>query len=243
MLAATSLAPLSSPVAAATIGIVVDADQVISQPFDAFWADRLESQGHTVKPVGADVPSSDPSLDDVDVFIVSNDANSQQAASGFGFDDPRPYILYESGLYDDTGISSLGERVMGNTLQIVDPAHPLAAGLSGPVTIYTGSQQLTVTGQTLGPGTHVVATHNGRPAIAVLEAGDVDIDGLPAPGQRIALFPHDGGDGILYTGDGLALLDAAVDYALVPEPSTLGLAAIGFLFAMACFGSRKRRSS
>jgi hypothetical protein len=56
------------------------------------------------------------------------------------------------------------------------------------------------------------------PAIAVLEAGAEGLDGNPSPGQRIAFFPDDDGDGSLYTDDALALLDAVIAHALASLP-------------------------
>ena len=55
---------------------------------------------------------------------------------------------------------------------------------------------------------------DGQAVIAVLEKGDAGLDGEPSPGQRIGIFPQDGGDGTLYNDNGLALLDAAVAYAI-----------------------------
>lgn len=133
-------------------------------------------------------------------------------------DDARPIITYETALYDEFGLSTGGVfRQDDMTIQIDDPDHPLAAGLSGDVDVYVDFQGISQLGEELGPEVDVVASLFDVPVIAVLEAGAEGLDGNPAPGQRIAFFPQDIGDGDLYTDDGLALLDAVVSYALGVE--------------------------
>lgn len=396
----------------ADIGFVVDPDVVVDGPFDMFWVERLESQGHTVTTLGADYDPQDPALSDIDLFLISNDVNSgdintplggiapdveffgvegqawfggadldggfaggpprlfnlepvdltghsnveltvsvaarmtgwdegvdfvsfnvdmngdgtyetqladfqpnfdgnleeldaemvlsedfqdltipiganvstlrfqidaYSTATGeqFGFDniritadgqtiasenlegtpeqigytalgqggtgnafwdrvtldqdgaysrldDPRPIITYEADLYDELQLSAAGPRSDEMLLEIDEPDHPLAAGLSGEVEIYEDLQGITQLGDPQAPDLEVVASTLGVPAIAVLEAGAEGLDGTPSPGQRIAIFAHDVGSGDLYTEAGLALLDAAVEYALSSTVTTPG---------------------
>ncbi|MFO1183154.1 MAG: hypothetical protein U1E56_00030 [Bauldia sp.] len=117
---------------------------------------------------------------------------------------------------------------------ITDPSHPLAAGLSGRVRVYTQPREMNW-GAHLAPGAHVVATL--APALAA--AGDAEAnvasdyssaaviyfvpkggklaDGSAAPGLRVQLFvENENGPGTynLMTDDGLRIFDAAINFAL-----------------------------
>jgi hypothetical protein len=127
--------------------------------------------------------------------------------------DPRPIITYEDALYDEFGVSSPGSRLDGTTIEIEDPDHVLAAGLSGSVPIYDFAQGITQLGDSIAPGAHVVATHASVPVITVLERGAEDVTGNAAPGQRITIFAHDSGDPNAYTELGWTLLEFSVIYA------------------------------
>lgn len=141
----------------------------------------------------------------------------------FRIDDSRPFITYEEGVFDElqmAPVSATG-RSDGDAIVLRDADHPLAAGLEadefGEVAIFDALQGITFLGATeeLAEAVDVVAENlDGQAVIAVLEKGDMGLDGEPSPGQRIAIFPHDAGEGSLYTDNGLALLDAAVAYAI-----------------------------
>jgi len=117
---------------------------------------------------------------------------------------------------------------------ITNPDHPLAAGLTGRVHVYNFAREMNW-GVALAPGAEVVATL----APSVEAAGDADprisgdyssaaviyfvpeggqlADGSPAPGLRIQFFvENENGPGTynLMTEEGLALVDAAVNFAL-----------------------------
>ena len=106
-------------------------------------------------------------------------------------------------------------------LIIVDPTHPLAAGLSGRVTVYPIPAEMNwAMAETLAPGVHVVATLSGYPEAATIyyipEGGEL-FDGTPAPGLRITLFVENSnaiGTHHRMTEDGHRLFDAAVTWAL-----------------------------
>jgi hypothetical protein len=202
----------ASPAAAANIGFIVDADAILDMPFDQFWVDRLQSQGHTVEPIGdMDLPSTYPA---VDLFIISTDVNSTELDPVEWPEETRPIIVYEDALYDELLMSAAGGRDQETSIDIEKPDHPLAAGLSGTVQIYDAVQGITHIGDPWADGIEVIATIFGVPAISVLEAGQDDMNGQPAAGQRISIFSQDIGNGDLYTDAGLALLDASVNYAL-----------------------------
>jgi hypothetical protein len=210
---------------AANIGYVVDPGAAIDEPFDIFWTERLETQGHVIIPIGADEPAD--GFPDAEIFIISNDVDSNAVIAGFGLDDPRPQISSgEWGLNDEWGMADAqGDTPDAMTITIVDPTHPLAAGLSGQVDVFTDVQPMS----SFGPGIpadqlEVIATvdhpagFGDVPVMAVFEKGTPTgptalVD--PSPGLRIFLFSRThpaGGD--LYSDDGLKILDTAVNYAL-----------------------------
>jgi len=125
------------------------------------------------------------------------------------------------------------------TLEITNSGHPLAAGFAnGPLTVYTQPYTFNF-GTVLGPGATVIAVAEPADPSAVVfvyEKGTTLFDGSAAAGKRIGLFigsnavgnPADPG-GLQYGfihPNGLALLDAAVGYAAVPEPSSIVLSLI-----------------
>jgi hypothetical protein len=196
---------------AANIAYMVDADAILDMPFDEFWVDRLLAQGHDVTVVGdLDPPDAVPG---VELFIISNDIGSTNVVPEF-YDEPRPVIVFEQALFGELAISTDGAEEIDSVIDVENPDHPLAAGLSGSVEIYEDVQQITRIGDPWADGLEIIATLFGLPVLTVLEPGSVDMNGADAPGRRITIFARDASDGELYTDDGLALLDASVNYAL-----------------------------
>jgi hypothetical protein len=176
------------------------------------------------------------------LIIVSQDVQSGPAWSNFG-NVTKPLLTYEPAIYDEIFGAGNGSRggVSGG-VTIVNAAHPLAAGLRGDVSIYTGSQNTSafdVSG--VSPGTTVIAQMVSNPnngVFAVLEAGAPGGGGNTWPHLRMALPAWDGWDPALVTTDGWKLLDGAVAYATVPEPGSLALLGLGVLLL---FARRQRR--
>jgi hypothetical protein len=108
-----------------------------------------------------------------------------------------------------------------DAVEIVEPAHPLAAGLSGRVPVYQGPSKLTW-GEP-GPDALVIAreTESAHPVLAVYDRGTTLADGTGAPAKRISLFL--GSDGFapwLVTDAARALVLAAVREAAVRASPT-----------------------
>ncbi len=144
---------------------------------------------------------------------------------------------------------SVGGRTLGSETQIeiVDPSHPIAAGLSGLVTVYSSPQTNSYGRDGLAPGATLIAqgvTDSTDLAIFAADVGDALLGdgsvGSPAtaPGRRVMFFLEDEGFDDL-TPEGLALFDAAVDWTVVPEPSSIALAVFG-LVAMLGLGRLRR---
>ena len=175
------------------------------------------------------------------MFIVSQDVGSGTYITGVGINQPKPILAYEYGIYDDifgaTGNGS-SSGLLTNGITISNPSSPLAAGLSGNVSIYTGEGGngtiSKYTGYTAGStGTQLIAVSADSPdnnIFAVLPAGAAGSAGSTWPALRMTLPCYDSWDPAFVTADGWKLLDNAVAYSLIPEPSSLAL--IGFGMAM-----------
>ena len=230
---------------AANIGLVVGSDGLVDKPFDIGWMNRLTSQGHTVTPLAQNIAANSPTLTTFDLFIVSQDVGSGTYLTGIGINQPKPILTYEYGIYDDIfGASGNGASsgLLTNGITISDPFHPLAAGLSGNVSIYTGEGGNGTISRfsSASSGTQVIAVSADTPAqniFAVLEAGAAGANGNTWSAVRMTLPCYDAWDPNLVTGDGWKLLDGAVAYALVPEPSSFALLGLG----TALFLARRQR--
>ena len=96
---------------------------------------------------------------------------------------------------EPTGEVEIGHfgAIDGETdIVIVDPSHPLAAGLSGRVTVYTIPAEINwAVNEVLAPGVHSVAALPDYPeaqSIYFILPGDALFDGSPSPNLRISLF-------------------------------------------------------
>jgi len=143
-----------------------------------------------------------------------------------------PILNYEAFIQDDMGQTppgppcdpgepepcTLGVRASDDKIDIADPKHPLAAGLSGTVVVYTANKE--ITWGKVAPTAEVVATLAGDPrgaTIYVYRKGATLYDGTPAAGLRVNFFLEDDnvtGTPNLMTADGLKLFDTAVSFAL-----------------------------
>lgn len=244
---ATTLAAVASAftltyaASAADIGFVRNpANAIATDPFDQAWVSRLESQGHTLT-VFSQADGANPAVTTMDLIIVSQDVASGTAWSNFG-NVTKPLLTYEPGIYDEIFGAANGSRGgVNGGVTIVNAAHPLAAGLSGDVSIYTGTESTSafdVSG--VSSGTTVIAQMVSTPnngIFAVLEPGAIGGGGNSWPDLRMALPCWDAWNPANVTQDGWKLLDGAVVYALtpsaVPEPSTLALLGLGAVFLLA----------
>lgn len=105
---------------------------------------------------------------------------------------------------------------------IVDPTHPLAAGLSGRVTVYSRPAQINWA-ILEAPGAQVVATLTDFPEAAsiyyVPKGGELN-DGSAAAGLRMTHFIENENEFGTYhrmTEEGHRLFDAAINWALLQE--------------------------
>ncbi|MFC1511814.1 hypothetical protein ACFL5H_01300 [Candidatus Latescibacterota bacterium] len=111
------------------------------------------------------------------------------------------------------------------TLNIVNPSHPLAAGLSGSVQVYRFAREMNW-GQDTVPSAEVIATLPNFPnskAIYLVRKGAPLFGGTPAPGLRVQYYIENNnqtGTINLMTHDGYRLFDAAINYCLTTDLAT-----------------------
>lgn len=175
---------------------------------DAGIADRLTARGYTVSTY------DDNTVTAADVATATVVLVSQSTASGALGSRlrtlARPVVIWKPSLYDDMGLTPTESGSSSQTTAtIIAPGHPLAAGRTGTVAVFTSSTQLPVGDPTTGAT--VVATVAGRASLFVYLPGAA-MSGLTAPACRVAVPVSAAGIPRLTT-DGLALFDTAVDHA------------------------------
>jgi hypothetical protein len=179
---------------------------------DAAVRDRLVATGFV--PVLRAAPATTPAdAGGMAVVVISSTSNSGDVNTKFRT-AVTPVLVWEPLLFDDfgmTGVASTGSGTQAgqSQLAITNPAHPLAAGLSGTSTV-TGSAA-TFTWGVPNANAVVVArppSNASRASIFAYERG-IGMVGLIAPGRRVGFFLHDTTAASL-TPSGRALVDAAL---------------------------------
>jgi len=176
---------------------------------------------------GSAAAADGSSADGYDAVIISSTINSGDGRGKYE-DATQGVMTWEAALAkDDTGDFQMFETHYSGSGQtqvdIVDPTHPLAAGLSGTVTVTSVAESMQYGRNGLGGGVDLVAsTTGGDHAILAADVGDDLLgDGSPvnpsqAAGRRVFFFLHDSTFTNL-TPDGLKLFDAAVEYLVVDD--------------------------
>ena len=147
----------------------------------------------------------------VDPDGVSVDPGSPEGGAGGTVEDPT----------GEVDVGHFGSIPDETDIVIVDPSHPLAAGLSGRITVYTIPAEINwAVSEVLATGVQTVAALPDYPeaqSIYFILPGDALFDGSPSPNLRISLFTENNNDLGTYhrmTEDGHRLFDAAINWAL-----------------------------
>ena len=177
---------------------------------DATVRARVEGLGYSVAIVD-DSAATAATTTGYDVVLVSQTTAPEVLTTRLR-DIAVPVVMWKPWLYDDFGLTAA--NALGSsgrtTITITDPTHPLAAGLSGTVTVVTSTTP-TGWGTTL-PSAQVVATVPGGATVFAYRPGAALADGRSARACRIGLPFHS--DGIpRLTPAGWAIFDAAVVWA------------------------------
>ena len=135
-----------------------------------------------------------------------------------------PLIFWEPLLLDSARVPLSpwgGTRSQQLYIRIVDPDHPITAGLPAdqPFRVVRRPDTLSAAYPPSGPGVQVLATHilGGDAALMAAEAGAELVGGQPAKARTVFLFWHH--DTFHRSaGDAVRLFDQAVDWALGLSP-------------------------
>ncbi len=184
-------------------------------------ADLLAGLGFAVDFV-TDSASTTASADGKALVIVSSTVTSGQVATKFRNVEV-PVICWEHAIFDDLGMTANGAAdhnfITGqNSIQITAPGHPLAAGHSGTLAVFSPAGNM-CWGLPAASAAKV-ATVPGDAAKAVIfayEAGDPMV-GLSAPARRVGFFFEDIG-GELAFGHAWHLLEKTVMWAVNTPPA------------------------
>lgn len=186
-----------------------------NQRGDAAITKRLEGLGFQV----ARIVDKDPEpAERYDLIVLSEACESADLGNKYTT-NPAPVITAEQNYLDVLGAAQRGAKVEGQTaIRIEDPAHPIAAGLTGTVEVYTVPHIMTV-GKNPSASPVQVATLASEPdsfALMAVEKG-ADLGGIPAPARRVHWFLEDEDKmdpaTMDLTPDGWKIFDACVKWA------------------------------
>jgi hypothetical protein len=174
---------------------------------------RLEGLGFTVTLV--DDHDVTPGATAGASFVLLSSTISSGVVGTTFYDVAEPVWVAKPWTLDDMGMTGPASGVdfgtsPGSIITIDNPAHPLAAGLDGDVTI-TSSNKTVSWGVPGGDGT-VVATLDALPTIFVYDAGALLADGTTAAGCRLAFSLYRSAP-TSFTDEAWTLFDAAALHA------------------------------
>ena len=178
------------------------------------------------------------------MVFVSESVSSGGVAATF-LNTLRPVVVAEPLIWDDMNLSQ-GGVLSGysngiKTVNILQPGHPLAAGLSGNgIQVYSQDPAGTVWGTPAPSALVIMETPDITnstliPTHFLYNTGDIMVNGFVAPAPRLAFALQnlgrtdisDSSNAYLNLNSaGLAIFDASIRY-FVPEPSALLLLAVG----------------
>lgn len=238
---------------------------------DAFVKQRLEATlGHKTRVLwdASAAAAMRAAADSSDLVVVLESVTSASLTTKLKA-TPTPILNCEAFIQDDLGLTAAGpsgdpgppsQFALGvleaqTALDIKDAAHPLAAGLSGRVPVYSAPKQ--VNWGKVAASAKVIATLAGDASgasIYVYARAAVLFDGTQAAGMRVAFFLEDDnetGSPNLMTPQALKLFDAAVAYALggatglhdAAGRETRGAGAAGGNAAVDALGRQRERAA
>ena len=202
------------------------------EPLKAF----MEGLGHTVTYLAAnqDEATTEAAAAAADMVFISESCGSGQIKNEIT-EVEVPIIVGEAWAWDEMGLTEGGgadEDAVTTEIEIVDPVHYLSAGLTGTVTIFTGT-----TGD-LGicqPGKGIAGAEATVIARATLADGQTyDVIFVYEKGAALAAAPADGSPKVaadirvcfgfhlkchpVFNENAYALFEAAINYALGMTP-------------------------
>ncbi|GAA5526313.1 hypothetical protein [Herpetosiphon gulosus] len=209
----TSTGSTSTPSAAKTALFVVG-DASALNANDTAIQSLLVGEGYTVSLKSA-AQSSSADATGKQLVLISSSVSAGNVGSKFT-SVAVPVIVWEHALYDDLGMTGPTTTTdygtaSGNTLVISNATHGLAGGLSGTVTVYTGSGSMAY-GVPASSAINIApqGSSNSKKVYFGYEQGVTMIGSVIAPARRVGLFLSDSGT---LSSDGQTLVKAAFAWA------------------------------
>jgi len=189
-------------------------DQILSRPSDRVVRDTLVGLGHQVVVFNDNDLRFDDTLD-ADLVIISSTVVAGEIDTIF-VDDARPVLVWEPGLFNRMGLSSVGGLVSGQEELILVDNSVVGSNLDlGPVSVTRSSQPFSF-GQAGGDG-EVLAMISGDPdraAIIHYDNGVMLANGDIAQGRRLMWYQNNN-TASAWTAEGRRLFEQAVGWLLL----------------------------
>jgi Subtilase family len=191
---------------------------------DAAVRARLSAMGFAVTVTTASSARGEDA-NGMKLVVISESVTSSDLGSTFR-DVSAPIVLSEPALLDEMRMvpaaavwnTDAGDAVGASHVSVVEPSHPLAAGLRDSVAVAAPAAKL-VWGRPTSTGALVIARVSGDPAKAAIfgfERGSAMEAGFTAPHRRVFAFP--GRDTpASFTTEGWRLFEAAISWASAPH--------------------------
>jgi hypothetical protein len=196
--------------------LLVVGETVLSKS-DAQLRASLQHLGFMALPIDGQVATAADATD-MDLVVISGSAWSDDVGGKFR-DVPVPVVVFDASIFDDMKMTGTRNETDFGTVDgdkrvaIVQPQHPLAAGLSGTVTVSVDNIQVSW-GVPASSATRVASLvgQSNRFTIFGYLAGSM-MSGLVAPARRVGSFVRYP-NATTYTAAGLALFEASVLWAV-----------------------------
>jgi Glycosyl hydrolase family 26 len=177
---------------------------------DTAVRNRLVAGGYDVTVVDDSVAAATDAAGKDLVVVTSTSVDTQVKTRLKGV--TAPVLIWKPTLYDDMGLTAAGASgalTKQTSINIVQPASPLAAGRSGTVVMLTSADSMPW--GDVGPAAQVVAQVGGKSTLFSYSAGAALASGGTAAGCRVG-FPAYHTSPARFTADGWAIFDAATSW-------------------------------
>ncbi len=176
---------------------------------------RLQGMGHTVTLIHDNEINGIGAASGMDLVVISASVRSWMV-DGNGYENLGiPIVTWEWSLYNQLGMTSEQGRSSnnGNEINIVNPSHPLAGGLTSGNVAVTNSNSRRSFGVPNGNAIVIaeIPVFSAQKSYFAYESGVSMVNGT-APARRVGIFLDDGMANDL-TGNGWTLFEAAVNWA------------------------------
>jgi thermitase len=192
----------------------------LSSGDDSAAKTRLDNLGYTVTMV-TDLAAKAGDATGKDIVVISESTDSATVNTKFR-DVTVPVVAWDDGVFDDMRMTGpVYDTDHGDTLpsyqtqiNLTNPNHPMAAGLSGTVSAYSSGYDFTW-GKPTSAAIKIASLSYDASKVVLFgyDKGAVMVGGVIAPARRVGLFVSDYGSARL-TAQGGKLFDAAITWAV-----------------------------